>query len=121
LFTVYGLSVAHANDMVDPSRTLEITGGLLLVHGIGAAVGPTLAGVWMDSAGPGSLMLYFSLVCAALAVHTVQRIKAVPPVADEDKVDYVLMGTGTETTLQLDPRTPDPSEPQSQPDPQPQT
>ena len=111
LFTVYGLSVAHANDMVDPPRTLEITGGLLLVHGIGAALGPTLAGVWMDSAGPGSLMLYFALVCAALALHTLQRIKAVPPVADEDKVDYVLMGTGTETTLQLDPRTPDPSEP----------
>ena len=117
LFTVYGLSVAHANDMVDVSRTLEITGGLLLVHGIGAAIGPTLAGLLMDAAGPGSLMLYFAVVCAALAAHAVSRIRAVPPVAAEDKVDYVIMGSGIETTLQLDPRTPDPSEPPEPPEP----
>jgi MFS family permease len=111
LFTVYGLSVAHANDMVDVSRTLEVTGGLLLVHGIGAAIGPTLAGLLMDAGGPGSLMLYFSAVCAVLAVHALLRIRAVPPVAAEDKVGYVVVGSGMESALQqLDPRTPDPSE-----------
>jgi|TARA_B110000503_G_scaffold30524_1_gene49384 MFS family permease len=111
LFTVYGLSVAHANDMVDVSRTLEVTGGLLLVHGIGAAIGPTLAGLLMDAGGPGSLMLYFSAVCAVLAVHVLLRIRAVPPVAPEDKVGYVVVGSGMESALQqLDPRTPDPSE-----------
>ena len=111
LFTVYGLSVAHANDMVDVSRTLEVTGGLLLVHGIGAAIGPTLAGLLMDAGGPGSLMLYFSAVCAVLAVHVLLRIRAVPPVAVEDKVGYVVVGSGMESALQqLDPRTPDPSE-----------
>jgi predicted MFS family arabinose efflux permease len=90
---------------------LEVTGGLLLVHGIGAAIGPTLAGLLMDAAGPGSLMLYFSVVCAVLAVHVVVRIRAVPPVADEDKVGYVVVGSGMESALQqLDPRTPDPSE-----------
>jgi MFS family permease len=111
LFTVYGLSVAHANDMIDVSRTLEVTGGLLLVHGIGAAIGPTLAGLLMDAGGPGSLMLYFSAVCAVLAVHVLLRIRAVPPVAVEDKVGYVVVGSGMESALQqLDPRTPDPSE-----------
>jgi MFS family permease len=111
LFTVYGLSVAHANDMIDVSRTLEVTGGLLLVHGIGAAIGPTLAGLLMDAGGPGSLMLYFSAVSAVLAVHVLLRIRAVPPVAVEDKVGYVVVGSGMESALQqLDPRTPDPSE-----------
>jgi len=56
-------------------------------------------------------MLYFSAVCAVLAVHVLLRIRAVPPVAVEDKVGYVVVGSGMESALQqLDPRTPDPSE-----------
>src|SRR5690606_38794637 len=31
VFTLYGLSVAHVNDLIDSSRLLEVTGGLLLV------------------------------------------------------------------------------------------
>ena len=111
LFTIYGLSIAHANDQIHVSRTLEVTGGLLLVHGMGAAVGPTIAGVVMDLLGPGSLMLYFGIVCAGLAGYTVHRMRVVPPVPPEEKVDFVPMGSGTQTTVQLDPRTPDPSDP----------
>jgi len=111
LFTIYGLSIAHANDQIHVSRTLEVTGGLLLVHGMGAAVGPTIAGVVMDVLGPGSLMLYFAIVCGGLAAYTVHRMRVAPPVPPEEKVDFVPMGSGTQTTVQLDPRTPDPSDP----------
>ena len=44
MFAIYGLGVAHVNDVIDSSRLLEFTSGLLLVHGVGAAVGPVLAG-----------------------------------------------------------------------------
>ena len=107
LFAIYGLSVAHANDMVDASRTMEVTSGLLLVHGAGAAVGPTLAGAFMDKVGPGGLMVYFALVCAALAIHVLVRVRKVAPAPAEQKTDFVPMGSGTEAPLQLGPHLPD--------------
>ncbi len=102
MFTLYGLSVAHVNDLIDASRVLEITGGLLLVHGIGAAVSPALSGWLMDVAGAGSLMLYFALVLGLLAYITVRRIRAAPPVPPAEKSDYVAL-TGTEPMLQVSP------------------
>ncbi|MBP8135789.1 MAG: MFS transporter, partial [Rhodoferax sp.] len=67
-FTIYGLSVAHVNDLIDPSRVLEVTGGLLLLYGIGATVGPTLGGGVMDLMGPEALMLYLAGVLVLLVL-----------------------------------------------------
>jgi MFS family permease len=104
LFTIYGLSVAHVNDVIDSSRLLEVTGGLLLLHGAGAAVGPALAGGLMDWMGPSSLMVYFAVVLAVLALITLRRIGAAAPVPTEEKADFVLMGSGSQAVLQMDPR-----------------
>jgi MFS family permease len=105
-FTVYGLSVAHANDLVDRSRVLQVTGGLLLLHGIGATAGPTLAGGLMDMTGPGSLLLFFAGVMSllALAVWHYKRIKPLNRGEPGEKADYVLMGSGSQAVLQMDPR-----------------
>jgi len=105
VFTIYGLGVAHVNDVIDSSRLLEFTGGLLLVHGAGAAVGPTLGGVVMDTFGAASLMPFFGIVLALLALYTLKRMKAAPPVPDDAKADYVVMGGGSQAVLQMDPRT----------------
>jgi MFS family permease len=93
-FTIYGLSVAHVNDLIDPSQVLEVTGG------------PILGGSMMDWLGPESLMLYFCLVLALLALgiwrfagSTVQSLAVLP-----HKSDYVLMGSGSQAVLQMDPR-----------------
>lgn len=104
VFTIYGLGVAHVNDLIDSSRLLEFTGGLLLMHGAGAALGPTLAGVLMDSLGPTSLMLFFAVVLLALAAYAAQRMRVAPPVPAEAKADYVVMGSGSQAVLQMDPR-----------------
>lgn len=106
VFTLYGLSVAHVNDLIDSSRLLEVTGGLLLVHGIGAALGPTFAGAVMDAAGPGSLMLFFALVLGGLALFTALRIRAAPPVPEAAKSEYVVMSGSSPEVLRLDPRAP---------------
>ncbi len=102
VFTLYGLSVAHVNDLVDSSRLLEVAGGLLLVHGIGAAVGPTVAGVVMAWMTPHSLMLMFSLILAAMAAYAVQRIRAAPPVPEAEKSSYVVMTGTAPAVMQVD-------------------
>jgi hypothetical protein len=60
----------------------------------------------MDWLGPESLMLYFCLVLALLALgiwrfagSTVQDLDVLP-----HKSDYVLMGSGSQAVLQMDPR-----------------
>ncbi|HMN93312.1 MAG TPA: MFS transporter [Hydrogenophaga sp.] len=105
VFTIYGLGVAHVNDVIDSSRLLEFTGGLLLVHGAGAALGPTVGGVVMDQFGAASLMPFFGFVLAALALYTIKRMRVAPPVPEEAKAEYVVMGGGSQAVLQMDPRT----------------
>lgn len=102
VFTLYGLSVAHVNDLIDPSRVLEVTGGLLLLHGIGAVIGPTVAGAMMDILNPESLMLYFALVLSLFAVFAVYRIKAAPAVPESEKSHYVVMTGSSPIILQVD-------------------
>ncbi len=104
LFTVYGLSVAHVNDLIDSSRVLEVTGGLLLMHGIGASLGPTVAGLLMDSMGPGSLLIYFALIAAAQALYTLHRMSFSVAVPAEEKAHYVPIGDGSQAALRIDPR-----------------
>jgi MFS family permease len=104
MFAIYGLSVAHTNDEVDSTRLVEFTSGLLLIHGAGAALGPTIAGTVMDVAGSASLMLYFAVVLAALALYTIKRLNTLPPIPTEDKATFVAMGGGSQMVLHMDPR-----------------
>lgn len=103
LFSIYGLSVAHVNDLIDPSRVLEVTGGLLLVNGIGAALGPTVAGIVMKGLGPGSLLIYLAVAMAALALYTLHRMRFAPPVPAAMKGDFVPMGTASQVALPVPP------------------
>ncbi len=104
VFTIYGLSVAHVNDQIDSSRLLEVTGGLLLLYGIGAAIGPTAAGVLMDLLGPGSLMTYFAALLCMTAVFAAHRLRVAPPIPAGDRGGYVAMAGSSQAVLQLDPR-----------------
>jgi len=108
-FTIYGISVAHVNDLVDRAKVLQATGGLLLLNGIGATIGPTLAGGLMDLLGPEALMLYFALVLSSLGAATWHYRRRDPrrrdaPVA---QAGYVMAGTSTQAVLPMDPRFPD--------------
>lgn len=108
-FTVYGLCVAHVNDLIDARRVVEVSSGLLLLYGIGSTVGPTLAGAVMDWWGPEALMLYFAIVLGllALSVWAFAPAKYIHAEESSHKTDYVLMGGGSQAVLQMDPRGPD--------------
>jgi len=104
-FTVYGLSVAHVNDLIEPGKVLEVAGGLLLLHGLGATAGPTLGGAMMDLLGPESLMLYFAVVLVLLGL-SIWRYSGRTIVAEatSHKSGYVMMSGGSQAVLKMDPR-----------------
>jgi MFS family permease len=86
-----------------------VSSGLLLLYGIGSTIGPTLAGGVMDVLGPESLMLYFAIVLGLLAVSVwvFAPAKYIHPAKSSHKTDYVVMGSGSQAVLQMDPRRPD--------------
>jgi len=104
-FSVYGLAVAHMNDHVDPTQVLEVTRGLLLLYGLGAAVGPASAGVLMEYLGPGSLMAFLALAFVLLGGFALVRMRTrAPPVSAEEQGEYVPMLRTSPVALEMDPR-----------------
>jgi len=103
------------NDLVEPTRLLEIAGGMLLLYGIGAAIGPTAAGLFMDTLGPGSLMTYFAALLIAAAGFAAYRIRVAPVRAPEERRGYVSMVGSSQAALQLDPRVEKPSDAMREP------
>lgn len=74
-FTVYPVSIALANDFLSPAEIVQGASGLLLIHGIGAALGPALAGILMDIVGPRGLLLHFASIYAVVAVVVWVRLQ----------------------------------------------
>jgi len=60
MFPLYGLIVAHANDFTPHEKLVETSGGLLLIYGIGAVIGPFLVGPMMESGDAGYMFLTMS-------------------------------------------------------------
>lgn len=107
--TVYGLSVAHVNDLVERAKVLQVSGGLLLLNGVGATIGPTLAGAMMDLLGADGLMLYFCALLGALGLATWYYRRKQPRLPDmpHGQADFVMTGASTQAVLPLDPRSAD--------------
>jgi MFS family permease len=103
-FTVYGISVAHVNDLLEPAQILQATGSLLLLHGIGAVIGPTAAGFLMDQLGPGSLLVYLGLVLVAVAIYAFYRYGRVSRPTLGEPHGYVPMAGSSQALLRMDPR-----------------
>ena len=104
-FSVYSLSVAHTNDHIDPAEVMDATQGLLLLNGIGAAIGPILAGIFMQFIGPQGLMIYFSVVFSFLFLFVFHRMNISDPVPAEEQDDFVAMARTGTAAVEMDPRT----------------
>jgi MFS family permease len=73
-FSLYPFAVAHMLDYLPREQLLSGCSSLLLVHGVGAAIGPALAGVAMQQLGPQALPLYFAAVLLLLTLFTLTRV-----------------------------------------------
>ncbi|MGE1177673.1 MULTISPECIES: MFS transporter [Pseudomonas] len=65
-FCLYPLAVAFSNDHVEGERRVSLTAMLLVTYGVGASVGPLLAGVLMKLFGSQSLYAFFTFFALVL-------------------------------------------------------
>ncbi|WP_407354143.1 MFS transporter [Luteimonas sp. R10] len=75
-FSAYPIVVAHLLDQLPPEDVLAASSSVLLVNGIGSALGPLLAGLLMSALGPAALFAWFALLQGSLAVYAGYRYQA---------------------------------------------
>lgn len=110
--SLYPIAVSHANDFASAEDFVKVSGGLLLLYGIGTIIGPTIGGPVMSSISPYALFLVTGLAHVLISAYAIirSRVRAAMPAEMRDA--YTTINPGTMTTpesLQLSPRALAPS------------
>ena len=104
MFAIYPLALSHANDFIERQDFVAASGGLIMFYSIGATLGPTVAGVVMETAGTYSLFAFMAASGVALALFALYRLKVSQAVAVEDKTPFQITPRTTLAVTALDPR-----------------
>lgn len=131
-FCLYPLAVAFSNDHIEGDRRVSLTAMLLVTYGVGASIGPLVAGVLMKLFGSQMLYAFFSFFALILVWRI--RPKAVTNLhqVDDAPLQHVAMPDSMSSSplvAALDPRVneqvvqdqmqnPIPSEPGSESEPE---
>jgi MFS family permease len=105
---LYPIAVAHANDFAKPSEFMNVSGGLLLLYGIGTVIGPSVGGPIMQYFGPYALFGVTAAAHALITIYAIVRSKLRAPIPVGERGAYSSVSSGTQTTpesLSLDPRS----------------
>ena len=102
---LYSLCVAHVNDRAPADAVVAVAGGLVLLYGAAAAIGPLAVGLAMEALGPEGLFLALAGVLGALALFGLGRLARRDAVAAEpDKAAYAEAPRTTHVVGDIDPR-----------------
>lgn len=105
-YSLYGLAVAHANDHADASDFVSVSGSLLLLFGLGSAVGPLAAALLTNLLGMSAEFIFVSAMHFLLGAYAFYRIGQRAPVPEEEKDDFVGMARPTSpVAAEFDPRS----------------
>jgi MFS family permease len=80
IIPTYSIVMAHVNDAVGKGEFVAASGGLLIMQGVGAAVGPVIAGLAMSAFqhGLSYTLIATQILLAVWGVHRLKR-RAAPP------------------------------------------
>jgi MFS family permease len=108
--SLYSITVAHANDFATSEDYVKISGGLLLLYGVGTIIGPTVGGPVMAMAGPYALFAVTGFAHVLITVYAVMRsrVRKSVPVGEREAYSTVSGGSlMTPESLDLNPRSAD--------------
>ncbi|UJW86234.1 MFS transporter [Devosia sp. SL43] len=71
----YAVASAHVFDVADRSEYVQVSGGLLLLYGVGSAMGPMLAAVAIQWFGLAALAAFVAVVQLAIVTFVVVRMR----------------------------------------------
>ncbi len=88
---LYSLAIAHANDQLNKDQMLAAGSKLVLLYGVGAIAGPTIAGGFMQQFGAIGLMVYMVCIFGLLAAYAFYRMTISGVMSPHDTGDLVLV------------------------------
>jgi MFS family permease len=103
---LYPIAVAHANDFARDGDFAKIAGGMLLILGVGLAIGPAIASMLMGTIAPMALFMVTALFHAIVAGFAFLRMRVRKSVDAADRAPFRPMGDKqvTPESVALDPR-----------------
>ncbi|MVT00548.1 MFS transporter [Devosia marina] len=103
---IYAVAVAHANDFARDGDFAKIAGGMLLILGVGLAIGPAVASLIMGAWNPVGLFLVTATFHGALAGAAYLRMRVRKSVDAAERAPFQAMSDKqvTPETFVLDPR-----------------
>jgi len=99
LLPLYALFVALVNDYMRPEKIVAASGTVLLVGGLGAAIGPLLIAWVMDVFGTNGFFWFIGAVCGCVAALGLVRIIFFPYVPEEDRHEFSIYAPATVGTV----------------------
>lgn len=76
---IYPVCVAHANDRMPAERAIAVSGRLILISGIGSALGPLLGSAVMSAYGVIGLFHFMAAVAGLFAIMALGRALVISP------------------------------------------
>ncbi|MCW5722409.1 MAG: MFS transporter [Devosia sp.] len=104
---LYPIAVAHANDFARDGDFAKIAGGMLLILGMGLALGPAIASMLMSSIAPMALFMVTALFHAVVGVFAFWRMRVRKSVDASERAPFQPMGNDKQVTpesVAMDPR-----------------
>ncbi|MEQ8290044.1 MAG: MFS transporter [Gammaproteobacteria bacterium] len=102
-FAIYPLAIAHIADYLDSDDILSGISSLLLLYGIGAAIGPAIAGQLMFLTGPQALTIFFAVVQFVLSCYAIYLLRMTTEDHVENHTHFVAMVRTTPTAINMYP------------------
>jgi MFS family permease len=102
--SLYSICAAHVNDRADPKTFIKVSSHLLMAFGLGAIVGPLVAGFVISHMGISMLFAFTAAIHVALAIFTLSRIWTVKPVPERERGLFAPLppiGHGTQPFFEL--------------------
>jgi MFS family permease len=96
---LYSLCVAHANDNMSSEEMVGASSALLLINGVGAAIGPSLAASVVQIVGAAGFPLYLSVAHATIGLFALWRMTRRGPVPAEAQGPTIPLATQTTTPV----------------------
>jgi MFS family permease len=105
---IYAVAVAHANDFARQGEFAKVAGGMLLILGLGLAIGPVVASTIMSLYEPVGLFIVTATFHGALAIAAFLRMRIRPVRDASGRVRFRPMSTdkaASPESVVLDPRS----------------
>lgn len=110
IFSMYPLSVSHANDNVPPEHVVPASSQLVLLFSFGSILGPTFVSLFMLPFGARGFFVATFTGLAAITVFCFQRLRQKPEIVPVTKFAPVLTHTAVLPNGEIEPELLDPEE-----------